>query len=112
MALVAKHKGKLLVAETDATVAAYACLLLDVSSADQREELLYSYSLVTDLAVLAAYRGRGLGQALLAACETLARHAGQRWIRLGVLVANADARRFYARSGFSDRWLTLEKTLA
>ena len=110
-ASVEKHKGRLLVAEADGVVAGYACLLVDVSSADQREEILYSYSQVSDLAVLRTHRGRGLGRALIAACEGIAREQGQKWIRLGVLAANQDARRFYARSGFSEMWLTLEKDL-
>ena len=109
---VEKHKGRLLVAEVDGVVAGYACLLVEVSSADQREEILYTYSQVSDLAVLSAPRGHGLGRALIAACEGIARADGQRWIRLGVLAANQDARRFYARSGFSEMWLTLEKALS
>ncbi len=111
LASVEKHKGRLLVAEANGLVAGYACLLVDVSSADQREEILYSYSQVSDLAVLSTHRGLGLGQALIAACEGIARGQGQKWIRLGVLAANQDARRFYARSGFSEMWLTLEKGL-
>jgi GNAT superfamily N-acetyltransferase len=111
-ASVAKHKGRLLVAESEGVVAGYACLLVDVSSADDHDEILYTYSYVADLAVLASHRGHGLGGALLAACESLARAAGQKWIRLGVIAANHDARRFYARSGFAEQLLTLEKTLA
>lgn len=93
-------------------VAGYACLLVEVSSADQREEILYTYSQVSGLAVVGTHRGRGLGQALIAACEGIAGADGQRWIRLGVLAANQDARRFYAQSGFSETWLTLEKALS
>ncbi len=75
-------------------------------------KILYTFSQVSDLAVLSAHRGHGLGRALIAACEGIARADGQRWIRLGVLAANQDARRFYARSGFSEMWLTLEKALS
>ena len=38
LASVDKHKGRLLVAEVDGVVVGYACLLVEVSSADQREE--------------------------------------------------------------------------
>ena len=52
-----------------------------------------------------------VGAALLDACEDLARAAGQRWLRLGVLAANERARAFYARQGYGEILLTLEKRL-
>ena len=66
---------------------------------------------VDDLAVLASARSKGVGAALLDACEGLARAAGQRWLRLGVLATNDRARAFYARQGYGELSLTLEKKL-
>ena len=41
----------------------------------------------------------------------IAREAGQRWIRLGVLAGNERARSFYLREGYGEILLTLEKKL-
>jgi ribosomal protein S18 acetylase RimI-like enzyme len=53
--------------------------------------------------VFSEYRGRGLGTALLAEAEKLARHAGVRQISLLVESANAGAHRLYLRHGFRER---------
>jgi ribosomal protein S18 acetylase RimI-like enzyme len=73
-----------------------------------------------DVAVLPGARGRGVGQALLAAVETRARALGCCKVTLEVREDNAPARRLYARAGFVDsapegartRALFLEKGLA
>ena len=57
---------------------------------------------IHDLAVLAGHRGRGVGQALLAAAEAHARESGCCKLTLEVLEDNAPARRLYARAGFDD----------
>ena len=56
---------------------------------------------VHDIAVLPAQRGRGVGQALLAACEAHARERGCCKLTLEVLANNAPAMRAYARAGFA-----------
>ncbi|PZF76865.1 hypothetical protein DK847_10375 [Aestuariivirga litoralis] len=104
-------KGRILVAEGDGGVLGYASLLTSVSAEHERDEIAYTYAFVDDLGVLAAARSRGVGAALLEACEAIAREAGQRWIRLGVLAANERARSFYARQGYGEVLLTLEKQL-
>jgi ribosomal protein S18 acetylase RimI-like enzyme len=108
---VAKNKGSFLVAERDGLVVGYATLLAEMSSRDEKDEIDYSYSYVGDLAVLYAHRGLGIGKALLEECERLARAAGQKWLRLGVIAENRGARRFYERFGLEERFLTLEKRL-
>ena len=55
---------------------------------------------VHDLAVVAGYRGRGVGRALLDAVEREARARGACKITLEVLEGNAPARRAYERAGF------------
>jgi ribosomal protein S18 acetylase RimI-like enzyme len=59
-----------------------------------------TYGLVTDLVVLAPYRRRGIGKMLLTQAETFARTAGATELRIGVLAANAGARRLYVGCGF------------
>ena len=56
---------------------------------------------VHDIAVLPAQRGRGVGQALLAACEAHARERGCCKLTLEVLSGNARALRSYERFGFA-----------
>lgn len=103
--------GRILVAEQEGTIQGYASMLTRVSAEDEPDEIPYTYAYVNDLGVLASARSRGVGAALLEACEAIAREGGQRWIRLGVLAANERARSFYARQGYGEILLTLEKRL-
>jgi ribosomal protein S18 acetylase RimI-like enzyme len=57
---------------------------------------------IHDLAVLSGQRGRGVGQALLAAAESHARAEGCCKLTLEVQEDNLPARRLYARFGFDD----------
>jgi ribosomal protein S18 acetylase RimI-like enzyme len=57
---------------------------------------------VHDLAVLSAYQGRGIGEALLVAAEERARARGCCKLTLEVREDNARARRLYTRRGFAD----------
>ena len=60
------------------------------------------------LAVVPEERGRGIGQALLAATSDRLRGAGAREVSLHLLVGNYAAGRFYEREGFRPfaTWLT------
>jgi ribosomal protein S18 acetylase RimI-like enzyme len=107
----AKHTGKILVADGGKELLGYATLLTEVTSADEPDEILYTYAYVTDLAVKMSQRGQGVGRALIEECEKIARAAGQRWLRLGVIAANQTARDFYNRIGLEEKFLTLEKKL-
>ena len=104
-------RGRILVAVQGDAILGYASLLTRVSAEHERDEIAYTHAYVDDLGVLASCQGQGIGAALLAACEAVARAAGQRWIRLGVLAANESARGFYARQGYGEVLLTLEKPL-
>jgi ribosomal protein S18 acetylase RimI-like enzyme len=108
---VAKYNGAFLVADEGRKLLGYASLLTEVTSADDPDEILYSYAYVGDLAVTTSHRGQGIGRALIEECETIARAAGQKWLRVGVLAANTSAREFYSRLGLEEKLLTLEKKL-
>jgi RimJ/RimL family protein N-acetyltransferase len=56
-------------------------------------------------------RGRGVGQAALEALEAWARQAGFRQIGLHVFGSNATARRLYARIGYVEVNVTMQKDL-
>ena len=104
--------GDLLVAILDGRVAGYASLLADVSSEEERDEIVFSYAYVGDLVVEPGQRGKGIGKALLAECEKLARAAGRKWLRLTVLAANHAAHRVYKQFGFADQFHFMEKPLS
>ena len=108
---VVKHNGRFLVAEEGRKLLGCASLLAEVTSADDPDEILYSYAYVGDLAVTMSHRGQGVGRALIEECEKIARAAGQKWLRLGVIAANQSAREFYNRMGLEEKFLTLEKKL-
>ncbi len=108
---IAKHRGSFIVAEASQTIVGYATLLTEVSSENERDEILYTCAYVGDLAVAASYRGSGIGRTLLNECEKRARDAGQKWLRLGVHAGNHGARAFYAKAGLAEKFLTLEKPL-
>lgn len=60
---------------------------------------------VVDLLVHPDVRSRGIGTALLEACETATRARGQQRIGLGVAIPNTRARALYERLGYQDAGL-------
>jgi ribosomal protein S18 acetylase RimI-like enzyme len=106
-----KHDGALLVAVTGDAVAGFASLLTRCE-ANGPEEVAYTHAHIGDLVVGTKFRRMGVGVALMTACEQRAKAAGQKWLRLSVLAANAEARAFYANSGFNELLVKLEKPLA
>jgi ribosomal protein S18 acetylase RimI-like enzyme len=58
---------------------------------------------ITDVAVLAPFRRRGVAQALLARAEDEARVRRKRFLGLYVSSSNAGARQLYRRNGFAER---------
>jgi len=69
------------------------------------------YGYIADLFVEEAFRGQGIGRALITACEDAARALGLKLIMLGVLAGNARARRIYEASGYAPYALDLRKYL-
>ncbi len=66
---------------------------------------------VSDLVVATEWRGRGIAGVLLAAAEKHGRALGLAQMTIGVLAANAPARRAYAKAGFDDYEMLLRKRL-
>jgi ribosomal protein S18 acetylase RimI-like enzyme len=108
---VAEHRGRFLVAELAGQVVGYCTLFTHCDSSDETDEVFYTYAYVGDLAVDERHRGMGIGARLMSTCEMTARDAGQTWLRISVMAENDLARRFYARVGFGEHLLTLEKRL-
>jgi ribosomal protein S18 acetylase RimI-like enzyme len=69
------------------------------------------HGFISDLVVLAANRGGGIGRTLLRAAESRAREAGARVVRLSVLAGNVEAVSLYAAQGFKESQIYLEKDL-
>lgn len=66
---------------------------------------------IGELATVESVEGRGVGTALLEACEQWAREQGYALLTLTTGAANARALRFYRHHGFIDEDVTLTKLL-
>jgi GNAT superfamily N-acetyltransferase len=73
------------------------------------EERRYAY--IFELFVVEAMRGKGIGRALIAACEGWAKAEGFKTIQIGVLARNASAARLYRSAGYADHAIELRKYL-
>lgn len=76
-----------------------------------RDDLEGTFSIVNDLVVLAPFRDRGIGRALLEAATTVATKAGATELLINALSGNAGAVRLYERTGFVPLDVTLRRTL-
>jgi ribosomal-protein-alanine N-acetyltransferase len=88
---LAAPRGVLTVAELSGRIAGYALVMLRANSSAAR---LYSLAVASDAA------GQGIGQALLAAAESIARLRGASAMRLEVHERNRRAARLYRQSGY------------
>ena len=73
------------------------------------EERTFGY--ISELFVIEAMRGQGVGRALIQACEAWARSLGLRVLRIGVLAGNERAAAIYQRAGFAPYAMNLRKYL-
>ena len=73
------------------------------------EERTYGY--IAELYVVEDMRGRGVGRALIAACEEWARGRGLKVMMIGVLTRNARAHAVYRGAGYDDQVTLLRKYL-
>ncbi len=108
---VTDHEGAFLVAEIAGIIVGYCTLLTHCDSSDEPEEAFYRYAFVGDLAVAESRRSNGIGAMLIDEAGRIAKAAGINWLRLSVLASNAAARRFYARQGFAEHLIKVEKAL-
>lgn len=104
------HEGLVLVAEVDGAVVGLVGVAIERGE-DLLESTVNEVGHVTDLVVLPAHRGRGIGRALLAAAEAHAAAAGMPYLTIDVLAANQAARALYAKAGFSEHLIALRKPL-
>jgi ribosomal protein S18 acetylase RimI-like enzyme len=106
----ARLSGTLMVAEVEGRVAGFVSVFGKVPPEEPDEEQA-EYAYVSDLVVLPAYRGQGLGRGLLEAAQAFARAHGARTIWIGVLSRNRAARELYQELGFMPYHLQMVKRL-
>lgn len=104
-------RGIILVAEHDAEVAGFVCVLAE-EKFTALDDPPGTYALVTDLAVLDQFRRRGIGRLLLDAADAYAREARAAELRIAVLSRNAAARAFYLSKAFEPYLEVLSKPLS
>ncbi len=90
----------MLIAELDDRPAGCAFLVTLVDYFNERPHAHLSV-----LAVEKAAEGKGVGSALLAACEQWARGRGSDRLTLSALVTNSRARALYERKGFGGEYI-------
>jgi ribosomal protein S18 acetylase RimI-like enzyme len=106
----ARLSGQILVAEDEAGIAGFVCVLTKVLP-DEPNDPPEEYAYISDLVVLPQHRGQGAGGNLLARAEALAREAGVGTLHVGVLAKNRAAHDLYRSRGFSDLHIQLVKHL-
>lgn len=102
--------GQLFVAEVDAQVVGFVSVLGGFRAEDPDDDPA-PFAYVDDLVILPQHRGRGLGRALLRRAEAYAAACGRSSLRLRVKAGNGGARAFYARGGYTEYELQLEKRI-
>lgn len=109
--MVADAGAVAVVAELDGTVVG---LMVWTARSDEPyvEEAFRRYGFIQDIVVAKAYRGKGIGAALLAEAERLTRVAGLSRLKLSVLAGNDAAVDAYVRAGYRDYARVMIKDLA
>ena len=110
LADVAATGGQALVAELGGRVVGHLFVVIRMDHPYVREALR-PYAYVTELFVRDEARGAGVGAALLAEAERVARARGVPRLGLGVLVGNGRAQALYERLGFAPYAVELCKEL-
>src|SRR5262249_18044866 len=101
--------GCVLLAERGGEVVGFIALM--AKTGPDFDDSLEPYSYISDLIVRAAHRGQGIGRRLIEEAQTLARQAGTKQLKVGVLIANKGAHDLYRECGFRDVAVQLVKEL-
>jgi ribosomal protein S18 acetylase RimI-like enzyme len=104
------ESGKIFVAEKDGAPVGWGIVLeQDDDVYVVSEERRHAY--ISELFVVEAMRGAGIGRALIAACEHWARSRKLYVVQIGVLPGNQRAKAIYERAGYGPYALQLRKYL-
>ena len=102
--------GKIFVAEVEEEVVGFINVRLEHESQEYISSLV-DYAYISDIVVLQAYRGRGIGTILLQQAEAFARHQGATVLKIQVLARNQQAADVYQHVGFRPYEIALLKHL-
>lgn len=102
--------GQLSVAEDQGVVIGLVCAWLE-REPETYLSTLTEYAYISDIVVLPAYRGHGVGRALLRQAERFATAHGAEILRINVLARNTPAAGLYRTVGFREYEVTLIKSL-
>jgi ribosomal protein S18 acetylase RimI-like enzyme len=108
----AERSGAVLIAEAGGAFVGFAAGWIEQLNVIEETPDANRFGLISDICVLAPYRGRRIASRLLDALSERLRGAGVSRIRLGVLAANHAARAAYERSGFTLYEMVYEKVVA
>lgn len=110
MKRVAEHQGRIFIAEMGGVAIGWAVFVVEQNAIYVVEgERTYGY--VAELFVNEEARGRGIGQALIKACESEGRAKGLKLMMIGVLAGNQRAGSVYTLAGYSPYATELRKYL-
>ncbi len=98
----------LLVARLDGTIVGFVSVSIERGTL----ELDTTRGLLSNIYVRPAYRGRGIGTALLEAAEDSLAERGVDTMLLEVMAENEAARRFYRRHGYDEFRVSMSRSLA
>ena len=106
-----KRNGRILVAENgDGRALGWAVAYEDDNEVFvHADEQIYGY--ISELYVAEDMRGKGVGRALISACEDWARERGLKVMMIGALTKNTRAHTIYRDAGFADYAVLLRKYL-
>jgi GNAT superfamily N-acetyltransferase len=110
MGNVADQQGRVWVAEDAGQVIGWGVFVIGQSEVFVVEEQR-NHGHIAELYVVEAFRGRGVGQAMIAACEAETRRLGLTHVTIGLLAANRRAADVYARAGYAPYAMELRKHL-
>ena len=105
--------GRILVAELDERPTGFVCCWVESEDNDLAlSDDAKCYGYISDVYVVAAYRGCGLGERLLTAAESFLVGWGVKRLLIGSLAVNTVARALYHRQDFRPYEVVYEKMLA
>ncbi|TCK18416.1 acetyltransferase (GNAT) family protein [Thiogranum longum] len=103
-------KGVVLVAVQDDSLIGFVCLLKpETTAAENGSEDAYAY--MSDLYVVPEHRKKGAGSLLIREGEARASEMGATRIALRVTADNEEARRFYSKAEYQEKFVVMSKVV-
>jgi ribosomal protein S18 acetylase RimI-like enzyme len=105
-----QNTGRIFVAEVEEEVVGFVNVRFEHENQMYHSSLV-DYAYISDIVVLQAYRGRGIGTMLLQQAEDFARQQGGAVLKIEVLARNQQAADVYQHAGFRPYEIVLLKHL-